>query len=100
MTWWKWWVETLGLEDVHGSHNVLPADGTLAHPLTTLGAGDHVTTLQEDAVDHGVHADPAQVVIHVGQLGLLPIWRKTEGRNQRRKQKNRTFHTDQSGGEQ
>lgn len=73
MTWWKWWVETLGLEDVHGSHNVLPADGTLAHPLAALGAGDHVTTLQEDAVDHGVHADPAQVVIHVGQLGLLPI---------------------------
>lgn len=77
---------------MHGSHNVLPADGTLAHPLAALGAGDHVTTLQEDAVDHGVHADPAQVVIHVGQLGLLPIWRKTEGRNQKKEKEQHDIH--------
>lgn len=59
-------METLGLEDVHSPHNVLPADGTLAHPLATLGTGDHVSTLQEDAVNHSVHADPTQAVILVG----------------------------------
>lgn len=36
----------LRLEDVHGPHHILPADGALTHPLSTLGAGDHVTTFQ------------------------------------------------------
>lgn len=54
---------TLRPEDVHGSDNKLPADGTLVHPLATPGAGHHVSTLQEDTVDHGVHADPAEVLI-------------------------------------
>lgn len=53
----------LGLEDMHGPHHVLPADGTLAHPLPTFGAGDHVTTLQQHAVDDGVHADAAEVFV-------------------------------------
>lgn len=52
-----------GPEDVHGSDDVLPADRTLAHPLPTLGAGDHVTALQQDAVDGRVHADLTEVLL-------------------------------------
>lgn len=36
----------LRLEDMNGPHNVLPADGALAHPLAAFGAGYHVTTFQ------------------------------------------------------
>lgn len=62
-------------EDVHGSHYILPADGALAHPLPAFGAGYHVTTLQQHAVDDGVHADSTQVLIG-GQLSLDTIcWR-------------------------
>lgn len=68
----------LGFEDVHGPHDVLPADGALAHPLAALGAGDHVAALQQHAVDHGVHADPAQVVVVLVQLHPLPLWKPTE----------------------
>lgn len=53
----------LGLEDVHGPHHVLPADGALAHPLAAFGAGHHVAALQQHAVDDGVHADAAQVFV-------------------------------------
>lgn len=53
----------LRLEDVHGPHYVLPADGALAHPLSAFGAGYHVTTFQQHAVDDGVHADATQVFI-------------------------------------
>jgi len=63
----------LGLEDVDGPHNVLAADGALAHPLPALGAGDHVAALQQDAVDDGVHADPTQVVVVIVQLHLLTL---------------------------
>lgn len=63
----------LGLEDVHGPHDVLPADRALVHPLATLGAGHHVTALQENAVDHSVHADPAQVVVMDRQRTFLTI---------------------------
>lgn len=62
----------LRLEDMHGPHNVLPTYGTLTHPLSTFGAGDHVTTLQQHTVDDGVHADAAQVFIQ-GQLRLYTI---------------------------
>ena len=63
-----------GLEHVHSAHHVLPADGTLAHALATLGAGDHVPALEQDAVDDGIHADPAQaVVLLVLQLQPLTI---------------------------
>lgn len=63
----------LGLEDVHGPHDVLPADRALVHPLAALGAGDHVAALQENAVDRGVHADPAEVVVGGRQRTLLAI---------------------------
>lgn len=53
----------LRLEDVHGPHYVLPADGALAHPLSTFGAGYHVTTFKQHTVDDGVHADATQVFI-------------------------------------
>lgn len=53
-----------GPEDVHGPDDILPADGTLAHPLPALGAGDHVTALQKDAVDGRVHADLTEVLLH------------------------------------
>lgn len=59
-------------EDVHGSHYILPADGALAHPLPAFGAGHHVTTLQQHAVDDGVHADSTQVLVG-GQLSLDTI---------------------------
>lgn len=59
-------------EDVHGSHYILPADGALAHPLPAFGAGYHVTTLQQHAVDDGVHADSTQVLVG-GQLSLDAI---------------------------
>lgn len=58
---------------MHSPYNVLPADGALAHPLAALGAGHHVAALQQDAVDHCIHADPAQVVIVVVQLYLLTL---------------------------
>ena len=48
---------------MHGAHHVLPADGALAHALAALGARDHVTALQQHAVDDGVHADATQVLV-------------------------------------
>lgn len=48
---------------MHGPHDILPADRALVHPLAALCAGDHVAALQENAVNHGVHADPAEVVV-------------------------------------
>lgn len=54
-----------------GSDDVLPADGTLAHPLPALGAGDHVTALQQDAVDGGVHADLTEVLLHTSTTAGL-----------------------------
>lgn len=65
--------DALRLEDVHGPHDVLPADRTLVHPLAALGAGDHVTALQENAVNHSVHADPAEVVVVDRQWTLLAV---------------------------
>lgn len=53
-----------GTEHVDSSDNVLTADWTLVHPLATFGAGNHVTTLQQDAVDGGVHADLTKVLLH------------------------------------
>lgn len=53
-----------GPEDMDGSNDVLAADWTLTHPFSTLGAGDHVTTLQQDAVDGRVHADLTQILLH------------------------------------
>lgn len=65
-------VSTSGLEHVHSTHHILSADGTLAHALAALGAGDHVPTLKQDAVDDGIHADPAQAVIFLF-LQLQPL---------------------------
>lgn len=62
-----------------GSDDVLAADGTLAHPLTTLGAGDHVTTLQQDAVDGRVHADLTQVLLQTCRTPTSAVlWRETQ----------------------
>lgn len=61
-----------GLEHVHGSHHILPADGTLTHALATLGAGNHVPALQQDTVDDGIHADATQAVIFL-ILQLQPL---------------------------
>lgn len=52
---------------MHGSDHILPTDGTLIHALAALGAGDHVTALQQDTVNGRVHADPAQVLLHAGR---------------------------------
>lgn len=83
---WTWtWAEAafvtsrdyavLWLEDVHSPHHVLPADGALTHPLATLCAGDHVTTLQKNTINGGVHADPAEVVIRNGHWTSFTIYR-------------------------
>lgn len=58
---------------MHSPHNVLSADGALAHSLAALCACDHVATLQQDTVDHCIHADPAQVVVIIVQLHLLTL---------------------------
>lgn len=50
--------------------NVLTADGTLIHPLATLCAGDHVTTLQQDTVDWRVHADFTEVLLQADQTTI------------------------------
>lgn len=64
-----------GPEDVDGSDDVLAADGTLAHPLAALGAGDHVTTLQQDAVDGRVHTDLTEVLLHTCRTAAARLWR-------------------------
>lgn len=46
-----------------GSDNILTTDRTLAHPFATLGASDHVTTLQQDTVNGRVHADLTDVLL-------------------------------------
>lgn len=46
-----------------GPYHVLPADGTLAHPLPALGASDHVATFQQDTVNGCIHADFAEVFL-------------------------------------
>lgn len=75
---WTLHTDSLRPEDVHSSHYILPADGALAHPLPTFGAGYHVTTLQQHAVDDGVHADSTQVFIG-GQLSPDTIcWREEQ----------------------
>lgn len=66
----------LGLEDMHGPDDVLPADRALAHPLATLGAGHHVAALQQNAVDHSVHADPAKVFVEEHLWNSLTICKK------------------------
>ena len=68
---------------MHSPHNVLPADGAFIHPLATLGAGDHVAALKQNAVDHGVHADPAEVVVVNRQWTALTILKdkKTKAKN-------------------
>lgn len=64
---------------MHSPHNILSADWAFIHPLATFGAGDHVTTLQQNAVDHSIHADSAKVVIMNRQWTVLTICkRKTE----------------------
>lgn len=63
---------------MHSPHDVLPANGTLIHPFATLGARHHVTALEQDTVDHCVHADPAEVVVVDGQRTLLAICRTDE----------------------
>lgn len=52
---------------MHGSDHVLPADGALVHALAALGAGDHVATLQQNAVNGRVHADLTQVLLQAGR---------------------------------
>lgn len=48
-----------GLEHMDSAYHILSADGTLAHALAALGAGDHVPALKQDAVDDSIHADTA-----------------------------------------
>lgn len=63
---------------MYSPHDVLPADRAFVHPFAALGASDHVSTLQENAVDHGVHADPAEVVVVNRQWTVLPICERRE----------------------
>ena len=52
-------------ENVHNTGDVLTADRTVGQPLATLGACDHVTTLQQNAVDGSIHADLANIMLRV-----------------------------------
>lgn len=56
---------------MHGSNHVLPADRTLVHAVPTLAACDHVATLQQNAVNGGVHADLAQVLLLAAGLSRI-----------------------------
>lgn len=58
-----WCSGVLRFKDMHSPHNILPTDGALVHPFATFGAGDHVATLQKNAVNDSVHANSAEVVI-------------------------------------
>lgn len=64
---------------MHSPHNILPADRALVHPLAALGAGNHVAALQENAVNRGIHADPAKVVIVDRQRTLLTVYQRQKG---------------------
>ncbi len=66
-----------GPEDMDGSDDVLAADRTLAHPLAALGAGDHVTALQQDTVNGRVHADPTEVLLQTCRTAT-GLWRETQ----------------------
>lgn len=68
---------------MHGPDHVLPADGTLAHPLAALGAGDHVTALQQDAVDGRVHADLTEVLLLARRRPAAATCRRTGQRQTR-----------------
>lgn len=59
-----------GSEDVDCPDNVLTADGTLIHPLATLCARDHVTTLQQDTVDWRVHTNFTEVLLQADQTTI------------------------------
>lgn len=59
-----------------GSDDVLATHGALAHSLSTLGAGDHVTALQEHAVDGGVHTDLTEVLLQTSGANTARFWRR------------------------
>lgn len=74
-----------GPEDVDSSDDVLAADGTFAHPLAALGAGDHVTTLQQDAVDRRVHTYLTEVLLQTCRTATAAarLWKETQRRTGR-----------------
>lgn len=53
----------LRLENMHSPNNVLSADRAFAHALPAFSAGDHVTALQQHAVNYRIHTDATQFVI-------------------------------------
>lgn len=63
----------LGLKDMHGPHYVLPADGAFVHPFAALCTSDHVAAFQENAVDRGIHADPAEIVVANRERTDFPV---------------------------
>lgn len=70
-----------GFEDSDYSHNVLAAYGTLGEPFAALGAGDHVATLEENAINKTLHAYFAQVeLVHASRRLLGTGVRGTRGR--------------------
>lgn len=64
---------------MNGPDDELAADRTLAHALPTFGASDHMAALQQHAIDDRVHADPAEVVVLVGQRRLLSFCQGANG---------------------
>lgn len=48
---------------MNNTDDILATNGTFAHPLSTLGAGNHVSTFQQDTVNGRVHTDPTDIVL-------------------------------------
>ena len=68
----EWWarVETanghemeLDSEGVYHFYNVLSADGTLTQLPTALDAGEHVSAVEEDAVNWRVHTNLTEILV-------------------------------------
>lgn len=48
-------------KNTNDSWHVMTADGTFRHSFSALRAGDHMATLQKNAVNHGIHAHFANI---------------------------------------
>ena len=69
----------LSPEDMDGSDDVLPTNGTLGHPSAAVCTSDHMSALEKHAIDHRVPTDFAQLRIHVRMM-MIRSRRRRRGR--------------------